>query len=317
MTAIIDPPFVDILLSTYNGEKYLSEQLDSIVNQEYKHWSLLVRDDGSTDSTLAIVKTYVAKYPDKIQIIENQTGNFGSLKSYLMLMASSSAPYIAFCDQDDSWDINKLSQQVGVIAGAEKQYGANIPILVHSDSKIVNEDLELLSESQWKYQKTHPDKMTSLNRLLVQNCVTGCTTIINKELLKLGRSLKNPEKVIMHDWWLALIAAANGRIISMPVPLLRYRQHSDNRIGSRKWGLINTMGVLKNGPADLRARVLATKKQAEELLASDILTSEANIVVKRFVELFRLNWLMRRIELAQHGHFKYGFMRNLAMFLVI
>jgi len=307
----------DILLSTYNGEKYLTEQIESLYIQNNSNWHLLVRDDGSEDSTVAAINAFAKSHPERITIVGNNEGNLGPVQSYLNLMKKSSAPYIAFCDQDDVWGPNKLSKQLSVLRDAEDEYGEQVPILVHSNSRIVDSNLNILSSSQWEYQKTNPDKMTIFNRLLIQNCITGCATIINRQLLELALSVKNPENIIMHDWWLGLIAAAKGKIISMPEPLLFYRQHSANDTGSRKWGLSNTMSVLKNSPADLRARLIATKVQAEELLNVGILNSNEEIIVKHFVEAFDLNWFRKRMALARGGYLKYGFIRNLAMFLII
>lgn len=308
---------IDILMSTYNGHKYVSSQIDSIINQQYKNWRLLIRDDGSKDSTVSIIKNYVKTFPDKIIFVNDNNGNIGPVQSYLLLMRESGAQYIAFCDQDDVWEQEKLLRQFKLIREVEENVGRKKPLLIHCDLTVVDRNLRLISESLWKYQKLNPNKMAATTRILVQNCVTGCSMIVNRSLLESAMRINNPVNIIMHDWWLAVIAAANGKIINMPEQLVKYRQHSYNDIGARKWGASHAIDIIEEGIPELKKRLLATKVQAEELLRTGILGPEEEVIVRRYINAFELGWLKRRVVVFKFGYLKYGLARNIGMFCAL
>jgi len=308
---------INVLLATFNGEKYLSDQIQSILNQDYKNWHLIIRDDGSSDSTFSIINDFASNFPDRISVINNERGNLGPAGSYLTLMGMSTSPYIAFCDQDDIWESDKLLKQLNAIQRVEMVTGKNIPLLVHSDLKVVDESLNLIANSLWKYQKLNPTKMTVPQRLLMQNCITGCTVLANQSLVDLALKVKNTSNIIMHDWWLALIASIQGKIISICEPTVLYRQHGRNDIGAREWGIKQFANLNDNSLSRLRYRLLITKQQALELLELKILNEREEELIKRYVNLFDLNWYAKRRELIKNGFFKYGFLRNLIMFIVI
>lgn len=232
-------PGVAILLPTFNGEKYLAEQLDSLVCQSYQNLIIVIRDDGSSDGTLKVIHSYQARFPDKFHTIENDGRNLGACNSYSFLMNYAVAhkeelglkkAYMMFCDQDDIWIKKKVELEMQTMETAEAE-GADIPVLVHSDLKVVSESGALIAESFLRYQGLHPAK-NKFRQLLFCNLVTGCTALINEPLAT--RSLPIPEKAIMHDWWLALVASAFGRLVLIHQPLVEYRQHGSNTYGARE-----------------------------------------------------------------------------------
>lgn len=220
---------IDILLAVYNGEKYLKEQLDSIINQTYKEFNIIIRDDGSTDSSPHIIREFKCLYPEKIQLIEGAPSK-SAKNNFFELMNQTNADYIMFCDQDDVWFQNKIELTLNKMKDAEKKHGKATPILCHTDLTVVDRNLDLVYPYFFKMQKFNTSK-TSLNRALVQNIVTGCTTMINKPLLDLAIGT-NHEDVIMHDWWLFLIASAFGVIEVVNTPTILYRQHENNQLGA-------------------------------------------------------------------------------------
>lgn len=220
---------VDILLAVYNGEKYLRQQLESIINQTYKEFNIIIRDDGSTDSSLAIIKEFALLHPDKIKIVEGELS--GSAKNnFFELMNFAENDYVMFCDQDDIWLENKIGLTLNKIKDMEKAYGISTPLLCHTDLKVVDKNLNTIHPSFYKMQKFDISK-TTLNRALVQNIVTGCTTMINKPLLDLAIGTNN-DNIIMHDWWLFLIASAFGKVEAINTPTILYRQHEKNQVGA-------------------------------------------------------------------------------------
>ena len=242
-------PRVAILLPTFNGEKYLAEQLDSLIGQSYENLIIVIRDDGSSDGTLEVIHSYQARFPDRFHKIENDGRNLGASHSFSFLMNYAGThkeelglkkAYLMFCDQDDIWTGNKVELQMQAMEAAEAE-GADIPILVHSDLRVISDSGALIAESFLRYQGLQPSK-NKFRQLLFCNLVTGCTALMNEPLTK--RSLPVPETAVMHDWWLALVASAFGKLVLIHQPLVEYRQHSSNTYGAREKSTIRSFSGL-------------------------------------------------------------------------
>ena len=226
-------PTLYILMATYNGEAFLTEQIQSIVGQSYKNWKLLIRDDGSTDSTLKITNEWLDA-DDRITLVQDNLGRLGAAKNFAELLNISkkgSGDYLLFCDQDDIWKRKKLEKQFDLMQKVENKHGADVPILIHSDLEVVNEYLQPVHKSFAQFQKIRHEYETPLNILLVQNFVTGCTVMINRALLDVSVPL--PKNILMHDWWIALCAAIFGETYYFPESTVYYRQHTQNEVGSK------------------------------------------------------------------------------------
>ncbi|HND46573.1 MAG TPA: glycosyltransferase, partial [Chitinophagales bacterium] len=150
---------VDILLATYNGERFLQKQIDSILQQTYSNFTIYIRDDGSKDGTIKIIKDYAQKYPNKIIFIEDILGNLGVTQNFNELMKYSSANYIAFSDQDDIWLPNKIEQSLKVLADLENKHQGT-PAFVYSDMQIINEEDQFTYPSFWKLASLSPKYFT-------------------------------------------------------------------------------------------------------------------------------------------------------------
>lgn len=217
---------VNILMSTYNGERFLAEQLDSILAQTYQEWQLLIRDDGSSDRTRDIIKNYCLKDQRIHFVNENESANYGVIKSFFSLLKYEKADFYFFSDQDDIWLPNKLDISL-TQAG---KYDTDKPLLVYTDLKVVNSKLEVLHESMIRTQSHHAN--TQLVQELTENTVTGGTALINHALAEQWRTTEN---LLMHDWYLALVASALGNLVYIDSPTELYRQHEDNVLGARTW----------------------------------------------------------------------------------
>lgn len=212
---------VQILMSTYNGEKFLREQLDSILNQDYRDISLLIRDDGSTDSTDTIIHEYISK-DSRITYYKGE--NVGVRNSFFDLMkhADLTMDYYALSDQDDVWMVNKVSKAVEMLQGIE-----GLPALYASETQLVEENLNKI-----KTQIHRPQIIPCFGNALVENICTGCTCLFNRELLVLVKE-HIPEYTVMHDWWLYLSASAFGRVVYDMRSYILYRQHGNNIVGTK------------------------------------------------------------------------------------
>lgn len=222
---------IDILLSTYDGELYLEELLQSIEGQSYPDWKLIIRDDGSTDKTPEILKLSGEEKKDKITIVSDREKHLGPKKSYETLLEHSTADYIMFCDQDDVWMKDKIQLTLEKMKAVE-EHNPELPVMVFTDLSVTDKDLNILHPSLWKYTRVNPENINNIYRLLVNNPVVGCTVMINKAVKPLV--LPIPEKAVMHDWWIALNVASKGKVGFVSEPTIRYRIHGRNNLGVSK-----------------------------------------------------------------------------------
>lgn len=236
-----EEPLVEILMATYNGAQYIGEQIDSILNQTYSHWRLLVNDDGSSDGTVDIVKAYAEK-DDRIQLLSLENKRHDAAGNFLALLAVSSAPYVMFCDQDDVWLPNKVQLELGAMKDLEREHGADVPLLVFTDSTVVDKSLNVLNPSFASMVPLHPRSL-SLSRLMVDNVAQGCVMMINEELVRFLRRYPVRDEFGMHDYWAISIASAVGGVAFLPDCTLLYRQHADNVCGAPKKSLTARGGV--------------------------------------------------------------------------
>lgn len=220
---------VQILLSTYNGEKYIVQQLDSILAQTYTNWQLLIRDDGSSDGTEGIVQEYQKHCPDKIRVCAG--ANAGACGSFLELAgwADKTCDYYAFCDQDDVWKEDKLERAVQKLSKAQETYGEECPLVYCGALDVVDEHLEWM---QKKDLSAFSSRMTFANAL-VENVCTGCTMVLNAPALRSLCELSGEkrQKILMHDWWVYLYGTCFGHVIYDDYAGIMYRQHSSNVVG--------------------------------------------------------------------------------------
>lgn len=215
---------VAILMSTYNGERYLEEQIESILNQTYCDWTLYIRDDGSKDHTADIIRRFTQR-SNKIVFINDNSArrNVGVCNSFMSLLKRTSARYYFFCDQDDVWLENKIEVSLRLLK--ENEPG---PVCVFTDAEVVSKNLKPL-------QRMDADNVwTDFLQLAFTNCVTGCTMAFTQEVKRLINFENNFDNIYMHDWWIALLAAHFGKLVYYNQPTLLYRQHGNNVIGGNE-----------------------------------------------------------------------------------
>lgn len=211
-------------MSTYNGQQFLAEQIRSIQEQSYTDWTLFIRDDGSSDNTKEILKDF-ERQDSRIHLIDSdKSDNLGVIKSFHKLVNHDRADYYFFSDQDDVWLPNKLELSLK----EAQNYLADLPLMVYMDLKVVNQDLEIMTESMVKSQSHHAN--TELVQELTENTVTGGVAMINHALAEMWQET---DDILMHDWYLALLASAFGNLVFIDQPGELYRQHSDNVLGAR------------------------------------------------------------------------------------
>ena len=305
---------LEILLATYNGETFLPELLDSLLRQSYAGWQVLARDDGSTDATRQILHDYSTRYPGKFSILQDDEQRLGACASFTRLLDHSRADRFLFCDQDDVWLPEKIALTMQKMDELEARHG-QIPLLVHTDLRVVDRNLQPICESFWRYQHLNPN-WCNIHQLLVQNNVTGCTTMINRQLK--AAALPIPGDAIMHDWWLALVASVLGVISHVETPTILYRQHGANSCGARQYSLqyfLERWNRLEQGVNSIR-KVVRQGAVFYQSFRSQLPT-ETSTHIQNFSQLLQKNGIGRLGCLCKQKHWKYGMLRNLGFLAII
>ena len=219
---------IDILLPTYNGEKYLREQLDSILNQTYKNIRLIISDDCSKDSTPKILEEYRNK-DERIELYL-QKENIGVVKGIEFLLKKVKSNYYMLADQDDVWLSMKVEKSIETL----KRENAD---LVFGDLEVVNEKLETIYPSFGDFMKLNRKINKYIDSYKVNylyNCVTGCTILSKKEFIEKILPIPTESKYLIHDHWIGLVLSLNGKLAYMPEKYIKYRQHGNNQVGTDK-----------------------------------------------------------------------------------
>lgn len=222
---------IAILLATYNGERYLKEQLDSLFSQTCQDWHLYVHDDGSQDGTVAVVKEFENRHPDRISILDYPpTG--GACSNFLSMMNRVEARYYMFCDQDDVWLPEKIELSIGELRKVEREHPQK-GIVVHTDLQIVDESLVPLSASMWEHAGIYPQYIRTFADSGGHTAIaTGCTMMFNKQAKAVVAGFPT-DKALMHDSWVCLCVLRCGGVLKgIEEKTVLYRQHGKNTLGA-------------------------------------------------------------------------------------
>ena len=311
MVMEMDRETVSIIMATYNGQEYLREQMDSLLSQTYRNIEIEVCDDGSTDGTVELVKEYQKK-DGRISLHQNEK-NRGYVLNFLDGIKRSRGRYRMLCDQDDIWNPDKVEITLAAMKKEEKKYPSK-PILVFTDA--VNYDSESEQTLGNFHENSHLDtKKVDTAHLFMENKVIGCTAMINDKVLPFLVEL--PDRIRVHDWWLALICSHFGRIVYLREPTLLYRQHSGNMIGGSSF-----FDYVKNRLASLKSQkevLLASYSQGQaflELFGGQMSDSQREIA-RAFADMPRVGWCRRRFYVVKYGFTKSGILRNLGLLLLV
>jgi glycosyltransferase involved in cell wall biosynthesis len=306
---------VAIIMTTYNGEKYVKEQLDSILASTYQDFEIFVWDDGSRDNTLDILNNYSSLYPAKIRVFRNET-NLGVTGNFLQALCRNTMDYIMFCDQDDVWKPNKTALTLRRMRHMEGQAGKDTPIAVFTDATVVDQDMKVLKSSFFCSNHLNPKK-TDLPHILMENKLIGCTVMVNSALRKVLHCSRLPKYAKFHDWWIALIAASMGKIGFVNEGTLFYRQHSSNVVGGSGF-----LPYIKNRLTYFHAQkesLFILRRQAEEFLEiyRDQLSEENREIIRCFSQLDQYDYITRRRIILHCGYLKTGIIRNTGLMIII
>ena len=289
-------PAVFVVLAAFNGERYIQSQIESIQSQTYGRWHLLISDDGSTDATTEIIRA-AAERDHRIELLpgngEQPAGVVGNFNYLLEEAQARGAQLCLLADQDDIWFPEKIARQVECFPRLGLEPSS---ILAHSDLVLIDREGEEIHPSFVRHRGMFLEPRSPLGQLLSLNYVTGCSVCLNQRLLRMA--LPIPSGVIMHDWWLALIAAATGDILYEGSALLAYRQHEDNVVGAgggaeivRRYQLWR--GNWQRGNTELHRTFCQARLLQERLAELELLGEESESVLEAYRLLPTLDALTR------------------------
>lgn len=279
---------VNILLSTFNGERYLRALLDSLLSQKYPNIRIFIRDDGSTDATSDILRAYASNNNHISLLCGNNIGVVSSFMTLLQIQKNAEG-YFAFCDQDDVWGKDKIARAVSTIESYEEPA-----------SSLYFSRLALVSQDGTELHLSDVPSCLSFNNALVENVVTGATTLFGcriRDIMLMG----HPDFMVWHDWWLYLVAAAFGRVIYDKEPTLQYRRHSltltNFRVPSSE-GLPAKINAFKR--AMRRKRRVHPFEQASHFktIYHSLLTQHQLWLVGKIEKVYQQRNLLNRIKFA-------------------
>lgn len=308
---------VNILLATYNGSEYVNEMIDSILSQDYTDWHLILSDDGSNDSTPSILQEYANKTPEKIEYYKSGK-RFGNPQQHFMHLLDkfSDSDYVMFCDQDDVWHKNKISKTLEKMKSIEE---TGVPVLVHTDLRVVDKDLNCIHPSFVERSGIDVNRI-ELKQLIMRNVVTGCTMMMNRELVKISTSNIPENGIMMHDWLIAIIAAAFGKIGFVDEATIDYRQHGNNSLGSKNTRSMKYLmeQVLKMFHGNRKANRNNSCGQAAVMLEcySDMMDKKDAKIISEYAKLAKMNGISRRCSYIKNGFWKDSFLGKVGQIIL-
>ena len=308
---------ITILMATYNGATYLPAQIDSLLGQTIPFDILHIQDDCSTDDTWAILERHQFQYPDRIVVTRNEKNTGNPKHNFYSLMSRVRSDYIMLCDQDDVWLSEKIEKTLAKMREMEEEYGKDIPLLVHTDLCVVDERLRVVNPS-FKAAMNANYSRTALNQMIIQNTLTGCTSMYNRALAELLLP-QEPDYMVMHDWWLILTASAFGYIGNIDETLILYRQHDGNDIGAKDMRTWRFKIKKVINYEEIKKALHQSYLQADSFLKyyNGNLNQEQICLLKEYSKIPRKSKLKRMQTVFQLKTFKNGITRKMAQILFI
>ena len=303
-------------MATYNGEKYLAQQLDSFFSQTVNNFTIHILDDQSTDNTWQILTQYKNLYPDQITITRSEKNSGEAKHTFLELVSNVKDDYLMLSDQDDIWLPDKIEITLEKMKELEAENPKGTPLLVHTDLTVADKDLNIINPS-FRKATTRRYGRTAENQVLTLNNCSGCTIMYNRAMAEL---LKNkPPFCEVHDWWLQIVAAFMGKIGHIDKPTVLYRQHGNNSIGAKDTRTLSYKIKQLRNNAHIKKRIRSTYPQAQSLLElyHDKLTDHQRHLLKTFISIPKMGKFKRWQIIYRNNFFMDSLARNIAFFMFV
>ncbi len=275
-------------MTTYNGQKYIEEQLHSLCAQTYPIYEVIVCDDMSEDNTIDVVLGFKDALP--LKVIKNKDRQ-GVVRNFRQAIANCTGDFIACCDQDDIWLPDKLGDSIELILPIT----GGRPALVYTDLQVIDSKRQIIAESFWTMREIDPSK-TTFYSLLFGNTVTGCTMLFNRKMS--DEVMKMPDQATMHDHWIACIAYSIGKVRFLKKQTVSYRQHETNVTVNKEVNFknraANLWSMINNGFGDFLSSQLNQAKLFDRIYQG-ILNEDNAGDLKRFINCEKLSPMFRKL----------------------
>lgn len=283
---------VDICMATYNGEKYIEQQILSLISQTHKNWRLLISDDGSNDNTISIVQKYI-KIDNRINLIETSDKNIGPGKKFLSILNCSTSDYIMFCDQDDIWLETKIED---LLDFSLRNFNNKIPCLSFCDGYLfIQKDMRIINK------RISMKKSTSIKDFIFNNGgYQGCSILFNKELRDIIKG-KDFSWVYMHDHVISLLAHTFGKVFYLDKKLMLYRQHEKNVTGNTDTKLISSIKSIITKKIPLTVEKHFNEKKYIFNNFSQMMDKLSFEVYEKYIKINECSKIKRTVLLAKEG----------------
>lgn len=290
---------ISVVLATYNGSEFLKKQVDSILNQDYPIDEIVVMDDNSTDNTKEILQNYSEQFPGKFNIHHNEK-RLGPTENFRVGASFCKNDFVAFADQDDIWLNEKISAQVKEIKWMEAKF-PNLPLVVFHDLTLIDRDEQILDTSFWNYRKFKPNAI-GFKEILAGNVITGCTVLMNRKMLDEFVKMSS-DKVILHDYWIALLGYGLFKYSALEKPLMLYRNHGNSVTDKKKGNIIDWLGsqmkeILNQNKQFLKVNI----EQAKEFKTKyyDKLSEKNKVALDNFINIESKGVLARKLWMKKN-----------------
>lgn len=287
---------ISVVMTTYNGEKYLNQQIDSILSQTLQPDEIIVCDDCSTDGTVAILEQYKHIGGFKYVVNNQQLGLIRNFKKAVSLAAKVNC--VSLSDQDDIWLPDKLSRSAEVLGTLDHL----LPCMVHSDLILVDEQQNVLNRS-FQHERRQNGYRHNLQTLLFANFATGCTILMNPSLRMYFEEM--PDTIKFHDAWIVLAASVFGMVGEIAEPTIKYRKHggnlsiaADTKPTNRFRQILTELMKSFAGNDDFLALQFQTARCFYQMYKS-MMTAETSAYFERFLTLEHKSYMYKKLAFRQ------------------
>ena len=303
---------IQILLASYNSEKFLAQQLESLFAQSCQEFEVIISDGGSQDGTLAIIADFQKRYPDRLRLVSTEPAR--ACQNFARLLAAADSELMMFCDHDDVWKADKIAISLAAYKKLEAEYSPEVPLMVFTDSEIVDGELNPLLPSMTRSQKLNRSRFTP-GRTIIQNYASGNTMLFNRALQQ--AALPIGERAVMHDHWVTLAAALFGAVSYVDVATIFYRQHGNNVLGAFRYDCKSCWKKLIAESGQFRQKLYRKLEQAQDLLEQHraTLTAEQSVLLDGLKKFKAMNKFARWLFLLRNDMLHEGLLRNIALFI--
>lgn len=312
-------PDIDIAVSLYNCAPWLADFKASLLAQQTGGWRVVARDDGSSDETPRLLAQWGAELGEKIAVLQEQSRqNLGVAGSFTAVLAATSAPWVMLADPDDVWLPGKIKATQNAMREAEARWGSSTPIVVCTDARVVDAALNEMASSYWRLYRMKPQAAGRMPGTAIENEALGSTMMVNRALVDLA--LPIDAAAAYQDWWLALVGAAFGKIVTLPQQTILYRRHGSNETESPYSASLSTaLRRTARSPADARRRITALVDQAASQAAAfasryrNRLTASDLAALEALASTPSRGWMGRRWVFIRHGIWFGSWIKNFGL----